>query len=72
VADTCWGNVSNCWLAGYDIVIHLYIEEFKLCVQVTSQNLSLELLISLYHILWVEICALLVASLLNYNNYDQM
>jgi len=68
VADTCWGNVSNCWLAGYDIVIHLYIEEFKPCVQVTSQNLSLKLLISLYHILWVEICVLLVAFLSGCNN----
>jgi hypothetical protein len=43
VADTYWGNVSNCWLAGYDIVINLYIEEFKLCAQVSSQNLSLKL-----------------------------
>lgn len=68
MADTCWGNVSNFWLAGYGTVIHLYIEEFKLCVQVTSNNLSLKLLISLYHILWVEICVLLVASLSVCNN----
>ena len=68
MVDTCWGNVSNCWLAGYDIVIHLYIEEFKLCVQVTSQNISLKLLISLYPTLWAEICVLLVASLSNCNN----
>ena len=66
MADTCWGNIPNCWLAGYDIVIHLYIEEFKLCTGYKSQSLikSFDFFVS-YR---VEICVLLVASLLNCND----
>lgn len=41
LANTCRGIFSYCWLACNDIVIHLWIQEYKLyTVWVTSQTTS--------------------------------